>query len=85
MLFVWGHVRLPDGAWLLPGVWDEPSSSRGGDREQMLAWLRQVRVLRDGYAGDERPELRMMLVDEPDDRIGSADLLERLLSEVSLG
>lgn len=79
MLFVWGYIGLPDGDWLLPGIWDEPSR---GDREQMQEWLRQVRVLRDGSTGDERPELRAMLVDNPDGRIGSADL-ERLLSRGS--
>lgn len=75
MLFVWGYVRLPDGEWLLPGVWDEPSR---GDREEMQEWLRHVKVLREGSAGDERPELRRMLADDPDQRIGSADLELRL-------
>lgn len=85
MLFVWGYVRLPDGDWLLPGVvsGDDPPGagpSRGArHREQMQEWLRQVAALRDGGAGDERPGLRAMLRDDPDQRIGSADL-ERLLS-----
>lgn len=75
MLFVWGYVRLPDGAWLLPGVWDEPSR---GHREEMQQWLLHVRMLRDGSAGEQRPELRTMLADDPGERIGSADLELRL-------
>lgn len=43
---------------------------------QMQEWLRQVRIR---STGDERPEMRAMLVDDPDERIGSADL-ERFLS-----
>lgn len=82
MLFVWGYVRLPDGEWLLPRVvnWDNEEPASGcREREEMQEWLRKVRNLRDGSAGDDRPGLRAMLVDDPAERIGSADL-ERLLS-----
>lgn len=67
MLFVWGYMRLPDGEWLLPGVWDE-----GGDVE-MRAWLDEVRDLKERWC-KERPVLEEMLNEDPKERISSADL-----------
>lgn len=71
MLFVWGYVRLPDGEWFLPGVWEE-----GGDVE-MRMWLEEVRELKERWC-EERPVLREMLDEDPGERISSADLVRRL-------
>lgn len=71
MLFLWAHVKLPDGDWLLPGTWDE-----GGDIE-MRQWLGEVNRL--GQV--ERKQgtvLGEMLQEDPAERIGSADLVRRL-------
>lgn len=71
MLFVWGYVILPDGEWLLPAVWDE-----GGDVE-MREWLGEVRDCKERWAG-ERPVMREMLSEDPEERISSAELANRL-------
>lgn len=71
LLFVWGYVRLPDGEWLLPGVWDE-----GGDVE-MRRWLGEVSELRQRLTGG-RPVLGEMLKEDPGERVSSAGLVCRL-------
>lgn len=71
MLFVWGHIELPHGEWLLPGVWDE-----GGDIE-MKTWLDVV----DKLGESERKQgaiLGNMLKKDPEDRIGSLEIMQRL-------
>lgn len=73
MMFIWGYVKLPDGGWLLPGVWDE-----GGDTE-MREWLREVKVLRD-KAGKQGPWVREALEEDPGRRVGSAALVQMLLN-----
>lgn len=71
MLYLYGHVSLPDGNWFLPGVWDE-----GGDTD-MRRWLAEVSGL--GRAVEtELPMLREMLREDPDARISSAELSRRL-------
>lgn len=71
MLFVWGYLRLPDGEWLLPGVWD------AGGGVEMRAWLSEVKGLR-GQVGKEVPVLVEMLNEDPDERIGSVELVRKL-------
>lgn len=71
MLFVWRYVKLPDGNWLLPGVWDE-----GGDAE-MREWLDEVSNLRARWCV-ERPVLGELLKEDPGARISSAELVRRL-------
>lgn len=73
MLFVWAYVKLPEGEWLLPGVWDE-----GGDAE-MRAWLREVTELTEKCSG-KRSILGEMLKEDPEERISSADLVHRILA-----
>lgn len=71
MLFVWGNVTLPDGDWLLPGVWDE-----GGD-VKMRQWLGIIGTL----TAQERAKggiLGHMLEEDPDKRIRSDELVTRL-------
>lgn len=71
MFYAWGHVELPDGAWLLPAVWDE-----GGDIE-MRKWLGEM-----GRLGEiERKKgtvLGQMLQEDPQERIDSVELTRGL-------
>lgn len=74
MLFAWRHVRLPDGEWLLPGVWDE-----GGDAD-MRRWLGEVRTIWD----KERKLgsiLGEMLQEDYEERITSLDIVKRFWHE----
>lgn len=71
MLFLWGYVTLPNGEWLLPGVWEE-----GGDTE-MRQWLGEINRL--GQVEREKgTTLGEMLQEDPAKRIRSVNLVERL-------
>ncbi|KAK6526449.1 hypothetical protein TWF694_005035 [Orbilia ellipsospora] len=75
MLFVRGCVKLPDGNWLLPAVFEDKAV-----RKEMESWLEEVEGWRkkasvngvDGLLGE-------MLESDPERRIGSEKLLQRML------
>ncbi len=76
MLFCFRYIRLPDGEWLLPAVWDD-----GADRLQMLQWLESIDEMRKKVVGD-RPLLSEMLAPDPAARIDSLDLRSDSRNEV---
>ncbi|KAH8878943.1 kinase-like protein [Thozetella sp. PMI_491] len=72
ILFAYRYIKLPDGEWLLPAVWDE-----GKPREEMLEWLEQIETLRK-ETESVMPLISDMLNPDQDARIGSAELVKRL-------
>ena len=72
MLFALGCVALPDGGWLLPSVFEE-----GEDRREMKCWLEGIERLRRAVA-EKDPLVGRMLEPDPDARIGSRELRDRV-------
>ena len=73
MLFAFDYIALPDGEWVLPAVWDEPSDARN----EMLLWLSEIEKLR-GRLSNDKPLLVSMLEKDPEARMCSLDLSQAL-------
>ncbi|ROW10167.1 hypothetical protein VMCG_01855 [Cytospora schulzeri] len=69
MLFAFGCLPLPDGAWILPEVFE-----REEVRREMVEWLDEVEGWRGKLAGGDKVLLVEMLEADPVRRIGSKDL-----------
>lgn len=73
MLFAFGYLPLPDGAWILPEAFEKE-----GVRRDMVDWLNEVEGWRRRLAGGEKGLLAEMLEADPDGRVGSKELARRL-------
>ncbi|ETS83296.1 hypothetical protein PFICI_05172 [Pestalotiopsis fici W106-1] len=73
MLFAFGYVPLPNGDWILPHALARES----GPYEKMTEWLAQVEALRAGLI-KANPLLAEMLNSDPDRRVNSRELSQRL-------
>lgn len=71
MLYVWGQVRLPDGEWFLPGVWND------GGGVEIREWLQEVGNLAK-IERDQGTVLGQMLQEDPQERIDSVELARKL-------
>lgn len=73
MLFAFGFVRLPDGEWILPHVFEQVAV-----REEMQRWLGEVEGWRGELAGGHHGLLADMLEQDPCKRINAAELERQL-------
>lgn len=69
MLFAFKYVRLPDGDWILPHVFQEALAL-----EEMNSWLTEVEGWRQMLLGHDHDLLAEMLEQNPDKRIVAAEL-----------
>jgi serine/threonine protein kinase len=72
MVYVLGHIGLPDGNWLLPGVFEDDAVL-----QEMLVWLAMIEELRKSVISTDLVLSRMLEAD-PESRITSSELLRRL-------
>ncbi|KAF3904246.1 Obscurin [Arthrobotrys entomopaga] len=78
MLFVIGCIKLPDGNWLLPAVFEDAVV-----RKEMEEWLEEVEGWRKKAITGEIDELLgEMLESDPDRRIRSKALVQRILEKI---
>lgn len=73
MLFAFKYVKLPDGEWILPHVFENVVVL-----EEMKSWLSEVEWWRQILVGGEYGLLGEMLEQDPDQRIVAAELEARL-------
>ncbi|EPS45836.1 hypothetical protein H072_179 [Dactylellina haptotyla CBS 200.50] len=77
MLFVMGYIRLPDGEWILPYVFEDVEM-----KEEMETWLQEVESWREKARRDQIENvLGEMLESEPEKRIYSLELCRLLAGE----
>lgn len=69
MLFAFKYVKLPDGEWILPHVFEEELVL-----EEMKGWLNVVEGWRRALTEQDRGLLAGMLEQDPDKRIVAAEL-----------
>ena len=69
MLFAFKYVKLPDGAWILPHVFEEDLVL-----EEMKSWLNVVEGWREALIEQNHGLLAGMLEQDPDKRIVAAEL-----------
>jgi serine/threonine protein kinase len=69
MLFAFKYIKLPDGQWILPLVFEEAVAL-----EEMKSWLTEVEDWRKVLVGRDGDLLVDMLEQDPDKRIVAADL-----------
>lgn len=72
MLFAMRYVRLPDGGWILPHVFEDEAVLK-----DMMAWLAEVEGLRKELIGTNIL-LAEMLDADPDTRVKSPEVVRRL-------
>lgn len=73
MLFALKYVKLPDGEWILPHVFENALVLK-----EMRSWLNEVERWRQILVGGEYGLLAEMLEQDPDQRIVAAELEARL-------
>ncbi|KAI8260726.1 hypothetical protein K4K58_001801 [Colletotrichum sp. SAR11_239] len=74
MLFAFGYIPLPDGAWILPHVFVNEDV-----KDEMMQWLLKIEIMRKSLdSGLDGSLLAQMLQQSPDERIGSDELARRL-------
>lgn len=69
MLFAFKYIKLPDGNWILPHVFQEELAL-----EEMKSWLTEVEGWRQILLGQDDDLLAEMLEQDPDKRIVAAEL-----------
>ncbi|KAJ3957880.1 hypothetical protein N0V92_005557 [Colletotrichum tropicale] len=74
MLFAFGDIPLPDGAWILPHVFENEDV-----KDEMMQWLLKIDIMRKSLdSGVDGSLLAQMLQQSPGERIGSDELARRL-------
>lgn len=73
MLFAFRYIKLPDGSWILPHVFEQAAVLA-----EMKSWLDEVEGFRKELAGGDHGLLAEMLERNPQKRISAAELERRL-------